>query len=329
MKNLINILVIVGMGGAVERIILSFSILAVCSLVVKGQERGSLKTEETCVHQGIDWSYDAYNIYGDDWHVFVALTGSVHRVGANGSWDSYGFHLGKLKEKIVDVPAGKMGLKLAYADELEIAMKGDVWQANFYKSCSQKENKRTLQIAQVVMQCLQLMDQKDCQFKTPRRRFVADGWNEDDSKLTLQASEVHARKMNVVSWEDESGQDESLVWWTLRGDEEKLRFLRIERFSGALKSQPSYSQFIEYAEELREVFIRNELSATDVNSYGGAVEVTVCSLALHIDSIQKENNKKLSSSLSPQVEYDLPKLEMDKLLEKYTPNHPLVLQHRK
>jgi len=60
----------------------------------------------------------------------------------------------------------------------------------------------------------------------------------------------------------------------------------------------------------------------------GAAEVTNCSLVQHAGCIHRGNSKKSSSPLPPGIEYDLPKAEMDKLLEKYSPDHPLVRQHR-
>lgn len=327
MKSVICLPRMPRLRAAVGRGIFVCCILVVCLSVATGQGEDALSKADR-ISVGEDFEWTQHFIFGDDYYISGALTGSVHRVDTNENEHSYAFRLGKLKEQSVIVPAGTEGPKLDYVDEFEIAMKDDIWQANFYKSCGQEVAKASLKIVQSVIECLHLMDQKDSMYKPQRIIFSPAGWNEDNSMLSLEPREVVERQLNVVSWEDESDDDETLVWWTLRMDGESVRFLRIERFPGALQSeQPSYSQFLEYVEDMRELFVRNKLSAEEIKSCADAVEVTICSFGQQSGSVDKRYDDTSATSLSPMVEYDLPKAEMDKLLKIYSTNHPLVRMH--
>lgn len=309
--------------GVMNKFMLSCSIIFTCLTVIRGQNSEVLSKSEQVEVKKNAWSFEMHYMNGDDWYVSSALTGSVHHASYTSGSESYDFRLGKQQEAVLDIPENKNKPSLSYANRLKISIINGVWNADFYEKCNQREGKTALMISQMVMQCLQLTDQKDDLFKMPRKRIIPDSWNEGSSMLKLEAFDVHDRKTDIVSWEDGSRQDRPTVLWTLCTGQDMVSYLRIEYLRGAYETEEKFTQFIEYAQEIRNEFICNSLSEKIIKNISGEVQVSICNIYREYDISESI----ISNSEEEDVKYDLPKEEMDVLIRQYGREHPSVMKH--
>ena len=297
------------------------SVVFVCLSISRGQNGETQQWSEKIIVEENDWAYETHYMNGNDWYVSTALTGNVQHVSYVSGSEFYDFRLGEQEKRVVDIPEYKNEPSLSYVKTFKISETNGVWNADFHRKCNENEGEISLMIAQMIVQCLQLSEQKEKLFEGSRRKIVPDGWSDDMTTLKLYALEDNTRKVNIVSWEDESGQDDPVVWWTFCVDRDAITYLRIEHLRGSYKSKDKLVEFVEYVNIIRNEFISKNITTKSIRGMSEEVRVDIC-------TIHRSSGGDIASYRDKEsVRYDLSKEEMDVLLREYGRDHPKILEH--
>lgn len=222
-------------------------------------------------------NYKGIYVAGKEWKVSVSLEGSVE-VASDGEAQKYHYTLGSLGSKTVKTSPDRAQPDLKYAKSFTIVRKTRSWKANFRKNTTTAERKSALQIVQNSMQFFFLREKIVAPRQLRSLKLSSSGRKEKKQDVRLMSKHIMTEEPIVYMWKEKSRWDKQMILWTLERHENMARILRIKRESERNSESPNNADFMKLISDIRVAFLRNKLSAETVSDYGGAIEVTVCTI---------------------------------------------------